>query len=1427
MAQQVGRISGPLLTSNLERNGKDIDFRNQQNSIPTLKLDVNNGYVGVNTSAPAVELDVVTTINGNFYNLDSLNVGNLNVSGDTITALAGDLTFVDPVVQSENRTQQIRMQGNKIETYVTNASLNFLPNGTGTVELLSDTRVDANLHATGDITLDGSIILGDSSVEDTFAFNADIDSNFVPDAHFAFDIGTLQKTFNHLHTTHVNGELTFTESLNVAGINWNQPVGNTFYVQINGNDTNAGDHFMAPFRTIQRALQAADSSAGGPVTILVSSGEYDETLPIIVPPNVSIVGEDLRNTIIRPDTASQGEDVFLLDGETTIQNLTIKDFYYDSGNDTGYAFRFRPNATITSRSPYIQNVTVSTKGSNATPSNPLDYASEDAGRAVKADGAVVTANSQEASMLFHSFTAITPGAKSVILTNGVRVEWLNSFVYFAKEGIRVENGSTGRISADGSTINYGGELRCMSSANIYGGKGIIADGSDCLVYLVGHTFSYIGTEDKTDNDASQITTKVEYEEINNGKVVGTYVDKAGDFNVGDVFYVNQETGDVVMKSVDFDFTGVQQLVITTRGSVVTIDSTKIQTDNVRFRNNVMESITGNLVLDSGLTNLNITGNTTITGTLDITGDLTIGGALVRLGDDGTDSITISAEVENDLIPNLSGVYNLGSIAKNWRTIFSDVLVTDGITFEGNKIFTVDSNADLELNASGTGQVIIPIARVDSNLTVDGNVVSNPTSKDVVTQSSSEFTIGGDITVANSSFYTNVNTQTLTVPSTAAQTNIGPIKIDDNTITTTQTNADLELRPSGTGIVRVVGDLEVSNTLFAPNANYSLVSASMEATSANHLVVTNRLQVNGLSINESISISGNKIETNTTNADLELLASGTGEVVIQENLLVENNFTVNGTTTFVNVPANSTTATTITTTNISTPGMTFDNVEFRGNLIQTNNTNSDLELRANGTGEVIVQENFILDENFTVSNDTSFQTVISPQITADNLTVNTDITMPSNMTVEGVSFVGNAITSNTTNSDLDLRASGTGTVRFGEDVTVTNDLTVNGETTFTNISNNNQTANNIIVESIVGNEVQFENININGNRIQTTLSNSNLELQSAGTGVLRFKEQLNLGEGFTVNGTLTVGGITINDDVSLNELELSSNIRFDDNYIATTESNSDLELRANGTGDVWLSNLKFQNNTVKTDDDSTNVLEITADKMTINSTDSIVIPRGTVDLNADSTLNADIRYDTSINEFVGKRGSYQTVFGGVYSDDLQTRIKVLSDTNTLNFDVDGNTVMSMNAIGETYVNRIELSGSDSTPGGIDIDGNTIQTNWTNADIILAPEGGTGRVGINDIQFLDNTVYSTGANAATLQATGKGYIKFAQDSAVVIPFGASGTREPNPEIGHTRWNTALNFVEVYTSGGWVTAAGASQGISTAEMDELMNEYILIFG
>ena len=52
----VGRISGPLLKSNLVRNGIDLAFETD-----LLYLDVTNNLVGINNSNPQYDLDVTGT----------------------------------------------------------------------------------------------------------------------------------------------------------------------------------------------------------------------------------------------------------------------------------------------------------------------------------------------------------------------------------------------------------------------------------------------------------------------------------------------------------------------------------------------------------------------------------------------------------------------------------------------------------------------------------------------------------------------------------------------------------------------------------------------------------------------------------------------------------------------------------------------------------------------------------------------------------------------------------------------------------------------------------------------------------------------------------------------------------------------------------------------------------------------------------------------------------------------------------------------------------------------------------------------------------------------------------------------------------------------------------------------------------------------
>ena len=80
---------------------------------------------------------------------------------------------------------------------------------------------------------------------------------------------------------------------------------------------------------------------------------------------------------------------------------------------------------------------------------------------------------------------------------------------------------------------------------------------------------------------------------------------------------------------------------------------------------------------------------------------------------------------------------------------------------------------------------------------------------------------------------------------------------------------------------------------------------------------------------------------------------------------------------------------------------------------------------------------------------------------------------------------------------------------------------------------------------------------------------------------------------------------------------TGNILIDDNFITTTQSNSDLELRANGTGKVTFDDIQFNSNIVSSTADM--VLNPGSGVLKIDSIDSVVLPKGTTaQRNSDST-----------------------------------------------------------------------------------------------------------------------------------------------------------------------------------------------------------------
>jgi len=108
--------------------------------------------------------------------------------------------------------------------------------------------------------------------------------------------------------------------------NWekNNVTDSVYYVTKDGNDNNNGQSISRAFASVRkacdtvRALTGADAaSETNPITIFVKSGHYAEQLPIVVPEFVSIYGDNLRTSVVKPDVGSSDMQAITLNTDVT------------------------------------------------------------------------------------------------------------------------------------------------------------------------------------------------------------------------------------------------------------------------------------------------------------------------------------------------------------------------------------------------------------------------------------------------------------------------------------------------------------------------------------------------------------------------------------------------------------------------------------------------------------------------------------------------------------------------------------------------------------------------------------------------------------------------------------------------------------------------------------------------------------------------------------------------------------------------------------------------------------------------------------------------------------------------------------------------------------------------------------------------------
>jgi len=287
----IGRISGQLLKSNLIRDGVDLAFETD-----LLYLDVVNSRIGVRTAAPTTDLDVNGHTHTTNLTVDNqVNVGDLHFTGNTITSDSATINFAAAageatVYHSRLKIDDLQFQGNKISTTVSNSSIDIDPNGTGVVNILSNTNITGNLDVTGNINATGNVVIGGNiqigdALTDEIVFNASIKSDLVPEVDNTYDIGSASYRWQAVYTKEFYTTSMYLPSLEVGHLIFeNNQITTTSGLDLTIEGNGAGGIKLGNFKIVDNTITNIVSSA---VTLITQTGtgyvKFDGTNGFVPP----------------------------------------------------------------------------------------------------------------------------------------------------------------------------------------------------------------------------------------------------------------------------------------------------------------------------------------------------------------------------------------------------------------------------------------------------------------------------------------------------------------------------------------------------------------------------------------------------------------------------------------------------------------------------------------------------------------------------------------------------------------------------------------------------------------------------------------------------------------------------------------------------------------------------------------------------------------------------------------------------------------------------------------------------------------------------------------------------------------------------------------------------------------------------------------
>jgi len=391
------------------------------------------GVSGVTTSQ-FLEVTGVSTFGGN-VNLGSVTVNDGNFNSSNLTGVTTAQTLG---VSGVTTTQFLEVTGVSTLTGYVTAGTGLTVAGTGITA--------TTLNVTGFSTQTGFA---------TFGSSVNVANQFYAGGISSVGAGITMFPSSGI----VSATAFYGDGSNLTGVVGLVSVTNIIFVTPDGNDDNDGYLVSTAKRTVGSALTIAEAST----VIKVSAGNYSENNPLILPEQVSIQGDSLREVSLSPQNSDK-DFIYVANGNY-VDNVS-----FTGTLDEGKAIiAFNPDKpSFVTQGPYIRNCS--------------NFISNSIG--MKIDGDHVIGDTK--AMNVDSYTQINQGGIGVSISNNGYAQLVSIFTIYNDQSIVCING---------------GQCDLTNSNSSFGRLGLVADG-------VGNQ-SFIGTvTTATTADATSFTINV-------------------------------------------------------------------------------------------------------------------------------------------------------------------------------------------------------------------------------------------------------------------------------------------------------------------------------------------------------------------------------------------------------------------------------------------------------------------------------------------------------------------------------------------------------------------------------------------------------------------------------------------------------------------------------------------------------------------------------------------------------------------------------------------------------------------------------------------------------------------------------------------------------------------------------------------------------